>query len=60
MVVQYIIIALILGICLALVSFWVYRTLTDTTSACRGCQLKDACTRHARKQKEFPHGCNRV
>lgn len=59
MTIQYIIITIILGVCLCYAGYRVYITLTDSNSACKDCQLKDACTRHARQHKQYPDGCER-
>lgn len=57
MTLQYIIIALVVLVCLGIVARRIYRTFTDSSSACEGCQLKDACTRHGRKHIHRPSDC---
>ncbi|MGI6242623.1 MAG: hypothetical protein ACOYJK_03680 [Prevotella sp.] len=59
MILQYIITGIVILVCVVIAAYRIYRTVTDTSSACDGCQLKELCTRHARKQKLYPDGCSR-
>jgi uncharacterized membrane protein YraQ (UPF0718 family) len=59
MILQYVITGIIVAVCVGIAVYYIYRTVTNTSSACDGCQLKEACTRHARKQKLYPDGCRR-
>lgn len=59
MILQYIITGIIVAVCVGIAVYYIYRTVTNTSSVCDGCQLKEVCTRHARKQKLYPNGCKR-
>lgn len=59
MALQYIIIGAVLLACAAWAAHCVYRTLTDAGSACRGCQLKDACRKHGRATLRHAADCDR-
>ena len=58
MILQYIIIGLIVAACVGVAIYYMYCTVTNTTTACDGCQLRGMCTRHTRKQKHYPDGCS--
>lgn len=59
MALQYLIVFIILAICLVWAGHQAYLTFTNIDSACKGCPLKQNCSRHDRQHRRYPQGCER-
>lgn len=59
MTIQYIITGCIVLICIGIAVYRAYRMMTDAGSACKGCQLKETCTKHAGNRRRRPQECER-